>query len=112
MSIDAGPDELKVFNQIVSNLSPLSSAAKRKVLETVIKFLEVDMPPFGAQIAERKPGVVSASDAVPRPFSDKEDISVKEFLMQKEPRTDVERVACLAYFLTHYRNTPEFSTVD
>jgi len=32
--------------------------------------------------------------------------------MEKQPRTDVERVACLAYYLTHYRNTPYFKTLD
>jgi hypothetical protein len=32
--------------------------------------------------------------------------------MQKQPSTDVERVACLAYYLTHYRDTPHFKTLD
>src|SRR5258708_3272898 len=27
-------------------------------------------------------------------------------------RKDVERVACLAFYLTHYRETPEFTTLD
>ena len=32
--------------------------------------------------------------------------------MQKRPTTDVERVAVLAYYLTHYRDTPHFKTLD
>jgi hypothetical protein len=32
--------------------------------------------------------------------------------MEKQPRTDVERVACLAYYLTHYRDMPHFKTLD
>ena len=36
----------------------------------------------------------------------------KEFVLQKQPRTDVERVACLAFYLTHYRNMPHFKTID
>lgn len=32
--------------------------------------------------------------------------------MEKSPKTDVERVACLAYYLTHYRSTPHFKTLD
>ena len=32
--------------------------------------------------------------------------------MQKQPLTDVERVASLAYYLTHYRDTPHFKTLD
>lgn len=39
-------------------------------------------------------------------------LSPKEFIMQKQPRTDVERIACLAYYLTHYRETPHFKTLD
>jgi hypothetical protein len=39
-------------------------------------------------------------------------VSPKDFLLDKKPRTDVERVACLAYFLTHYRDTPFFKTID
>ncbi len=39
-------------------------------------------------------------------------MSPKEFVLQKQPRTDVERVACLAFYLTHYRNTPHFKTID
>ena len=32
--------------------------------------------------------------------------------MEKAPKTDVERVACLAYYLTHYKGTPHFKTLD
>jgi hypothetical protein len=39
-------------------------------------------------------------------------MSPKEFLLEKQPRTDVERVACLAYYLTHYREMPHFKTLD
>jgi hypothetical protein len=39
-------------------------------------------------------------------------MSPKDFLLEKEPRTDVERIACLAYYLTHYRSAPHFKTVD
>ena len=33
-------------------------------------------------------------------------------MFEKQPNTDIERVACLAYFLTHYRDTPHFKTLD
>ena len=45
-------------------------------------------------------------------FSDRQELPPKEFLMQKQPKTDVERVACLAYYLAHFRDTPHFKTVD
>jgi len=39
-------------------------------------------------------------------------MSAKDFIIQKQPRTEVERVACLSYYLTHYRDTPTFKTID
>jgi hypothetical protein len=33
-------------------------------------------------------------------------------MQQKRPDTDIDRIACLAYYLTHYRDTPAFKTVD
>lgn len=32
--------------------------------------------------------------------------------MEKRPATDVDRVVCLAYYLTHYREQQFFRTVD
>ncbi|MBI4313284.1 MAG: hypothetical protein HY594_00560, partial [Candidatus Omnitrophica bacterium] len=34
----------------------------------------------------------------------------KEFIESKKPKTDLERITCLAYYLTHHRNTPQFKT--
>jgi len=33
-------------------------------------------------------------------------------MSEKLARTDIERVACLAYYLTHYRDAPHFKTID
>ena len=45
-------------------------------------------------------------------FGDRATISPKNFLHEKQPKTGIERVACLAYYLAHYRDTPHFKTVD
>ncbi|MGA3100404.1 MAG: hypothetical protein ABSD61_00950 [Terracidiphilus sp.] len=45
-------------------------------------------------------------------FSKEKSLSPKEFLMKKQPLRDVERVACLAYYLGHYRDQPHFKTLD
>ena len=45
-------------------------------------------------------------------FTEDRSLTAKEFLSQKQPLTDVERVACLAYYLTHYMNTRHFKSVD
>ena len=36
--------------------------------------------------------------------------SPKAFMAAKHAKNDLERVACLAYFLTHHRETPSFKT--
>lgn len=38
--------------------------------------------------------------------------SPPEFFRLKKPDTDLQRVACLAYYLTKYRNTPVFKVAD
>ena len=54
----------------------------------------------------------SSEVGTPGSFSEDRSISPKEFMLEKQPRTDVERVACLAYYLTHYKATPHFKTLD
>jgi hypothetical protein len=54
-----------------------------------------------APSASESTGTMSATSASP-----------KAFILEKKPRTDVERITCLAYYLTHIANTPEFKTRD
>ena len=49
------------------------------------------------------PAPAAASGKAPSP---------KEFLAQKQPSTATEHVACLAYYLTHYRDMPQFKAAD
>lgn len=39
-------------------------------------------------------------------------VSIKQFIAQKRPDNVYQRVACLAYYLTYYGNTPHFKTKD
>lgn len=41
-----------------------------------------------------------------------EDLSPKQFMAQKNPKTDMQRIACLGYYLTHFRKTQHFKTRD
>ena len=51
----------------------------------------------------REPEQRFGSGAAPTP---------KQFMLEKRPQTDIERVACLAYYLTHYRDQLHFKTFD
>jgi hypothetical protein len=91
-----------VLPEVIASFQKLSSEGRRRLLETVATFFGIEKAPLAA----------TSTREVGPSFSEDRSISPKEFLRQKLPRTDVERVACLAYYLTHYRDTPHFKTLD
>jgi hypothetical protein len=86
--------------------------ARERILKAAASFFRVSL----ASSSFANPSVDSAShriqSPVPTAFSSEHTISPKDFIRDKQPKTDVERVACLAYYLTHYRETPHFKTID
>jgi hypothetical protein len=59
----------------------------------------------------RGPVTVSYGESTDR-YSKEQSLSPQEFLLKKQPRSDVERVACLGYYLANYRDQPSFKTFD
>lgn len=105
--------ELEAWQIIAGALRTLDSSAQARVLRSVSTLLEIDIAGI------RQPSISSAASnilpsGVNTSFSHSEErqLSPKEFLHQKRPSTDVDKVACLAYYLTHYRNSPYFKTID
>ena len=101
--------ELNAFNQIVSVLATLSSEAKERVIRAALTFLGWG-DRFGYTAEALSIG--DSVEGVRGSYSEDRTLSPKEFMLEKKPLTDVERVACLAYYLTHYRDTPHFKTLD
>ncbi|MGH9876832.1 MAG: hypothetical protein ACRD5H_04285, partial [Nitrososphaerales archaeon] len=102
-------DDLTVFNEIVSALKRLDADRRENMLDSVMTFLRM-----GKRSSRKvEPSYTSGeSGTVHGGYSEDRSISPKDFMLEKQPRTDVERVACLAYYLTHYRGTPHFKTID
>jgi hypothetical protein len=92
-----------VLPEVIASFKKVNLEGRRRLLNTVATFFGIDS---GYGTNSTPPRAPEAS------FSEDRSISPKEFLRQKQPRTDVERVACLAYYLTHYRDTPHFKTLD
>lgn len=108
---NTGLEELEALNAIVRALQGLPSDAKHRVMLSVHTLLNLSGLPAGST---QRGGAVapSAGDTGVAPFSEDRTPSPKEFLHEKKPITDVDRVACLGYYLAHYRDTPHFKTLD
>jgi len=113
MSDSSSPD-FEVVSQIIAMLKPLALDAQKHILTTVCTWLRL---PIGAvqpsaQMGFQPPQVGNLPPTSTMDFSPREEISPKHFLLEKDPKTDTEKIACLAYYLTHYRDTPHFKTMD
>jgi hypothetical protein len=91
--------------KIVDIFEHMKPESRARLFQTLGTYLDVGRTAESPQAA--RPTGEAVSD-----FTEDRSLSAKEFLFQKQPRTDVERVACLAYYLTHYQNTTHFKTVD
>jgi len=102
-------EDFEALSTIIGVLKELDSDAQRRVLQSVQTFLG-----FAPERNQQSPnGTLPFSEApYEQSFSRDRTLSAKEFLRDKNPVTDVERVTCLAYYLTHYRDTPHFKTLD
>jgi hypothetical protein len=116
-SVDIGA-ELEAVNLVIAAIQRLSDEGRANVLRTVATFLAV---PIGGAFLQQAGRVGSrpafddsatSSASGSSGFSEDRALSPKEFLLQKRPLTDVDRVAALGYYLTHYRDQPTFKTLD
>lgn len=108
-SQDATDAELEAFNQIVSALGKLGQDSRRHVWQTVGHFFHIGAGPTRG-VPTSTPEL-SPLNETPH-FTEDRQPSPKQFLLEKRPRTDVDRIAVLAYYLTHYRGQSEFKTID
>lgn len=100
------PDGGDILGKVIALLNPLDVEDRERVLRAVSSFFDLSIS---------KPSSISGDRSVGTPqtkFAESLDPSPKEFMLQRQPRTDVERIACLAYFLTNYRSMPYFKTLD
>lgn len=106
------PDEASVLQRMITDLSSLPEDSRKRLIDTICVFLGLSSPsrvepPSQLTAPQLKPSRLSS-------FQFSEDVSpkVKQFMHDKNPQTDVERVACLAYYLSQYRATPHFRTKE
>jgi len=100
--------ETEALTQIIGLLNRLDQAARQRLFKTIAAFFQLTTEQSPFFTVEKN---ISARKEIAS-FSEDRTMSPKEFLFDKSPQTDVERVVCLAFYLTYYRETPHFKTLD
>jgi len=113
MSEVTSQDMYRILDIMIRELGALPVDQRRRVLATVLTFFgHSDQPIASVTALPVRSSESQLTLIADRSFSEDRSISPKEFLSAKQPQTDIERVACLAYYLTHYRATPLFKTLE
>jgi hypothetical protein len=107
------PDEFGALQAVIAALRPIPRDAQQRIIDSTVTFLGLSAGNRPQNIvSERAFASTNQTYGQAPAFSEDRSMSPKEFVLEKQPRTDVERMACLAYYLTHYRDTPHFKTLD
>jgi hypothetical protein len=101
------PKEVEALGQVLKALHGLEEGQREWVMSSA-------MTNLGLAMTASKPSVSGASQGgVHEAISETiRGMTPKEFLRVKNPQTDVQRIAALAYYLTHERGVPHFKTKD
>lgn len=105
--------EIDVLQKIIKELSVLDDEAKKRIMNTISTFFQMNIGIVsGTSQVIKKINISGESSKNRRDFSQHIIISPKEFMLEKSPRTNAEKMACLGFYLTHYRDMPHFKTLD
>jgi hypothetical protein len=97
---------------VIDRVIDFDDETRRRIFRTALTFYGLDTGLDMPAHSRPQPNLAQTPALHAPAFSERTERSPKEFLFQKQPQTDVERIACLAYYLTHYRDTPHFKTID
>ncbi|MEU6823376.1 hypothetical protein ABZ921_22305 [Streptomyces atriruber] len=113
-SVAATPHaDLAAMQTALTALEGLSSRGRACALAWLSDTLGVEAPPQGTGQVGPVLSAVSSGRGVTAGIAATQGApSPREFVSRKRPDSNVERVACLAYYLGRYRSTPHFKTPD
>lgn len=107
--------ERDALKEVLDALGDLEPDARARVFWSVGTFFDIARQP---SLTESLRSVRADGHDEPVPsrasltFSDHRVLTPKEFMVEKDPKTDVDRVVALAYYLAKYREMPHFKTAD
>ncbi len=102
--------DIAALGTVVDALDKLDEPQRLWVLQTAAARFSLRMQTevLHAKPSVEKTGSSSASDIAQT--QDNGERSPKTFIREKSPQSDVQRITCLAYYLTNFRGTPHFRT--
>jgi hypothetical protein len=101
------PKEVEALGQVLAALQALDEGQREWVISSAMTNLGLAAHPAKAAGA-----ATQHKASAEKPVYSAQPGTPKDFLREKNPQTDVQRIACLAYFLTHQRGQPHFKTKD
>jgi len=117
-----GQSELKTMEIICNAFESLGPSARQRAVQWLLGALgaQDDLAVTSAAISDQQNLMGNGS----RDAQDSQEtlrnqdtvtiteLSPKEFISQKRPQSTVERITCLAFYLTHHRKTRTFNGAD
>jgi hypothetical protein len=102
------------LNRVLSILEGLPDEDRGRIIRAVLSYYAIGTAATQGGIEVKYPQHESVTGAASQPvsFSQELDVTPKAFIVEKRPANDVERIGCLAFYLTHYRDMPHFKTID
>lgn len=104
--------EVVALEAIIDALDPLDEQQKLWVLQTAASRFSLRIENAVPSRGTYPEGAGASAPSSAEPISTGEYSTPQEFIRAKSPKTDVQRVTCLAYYLTKFRKTPLFKTKD
>jgi hypothetical protein len=109
MTEQATAIESDVLKQFIDSLQRLNEDSRLRILRAVSAYFDLSGRLSIANGAAQFPTTQSQREPS---FGNRPSLSPRDFMHEKDPKTDVERVTCLAFYLTNYRDTAHFKTTD
>lgn len=103
--------DVTILSEVVTALNKLDPDARARLIQSISTLYGVPSASRSRPVGIPEPSAQAQSDQRST-FSEDRTLSPKEFVWQKKPKTAIERVVCLAYYLEHYRGAKQFKTGD
>jgi len=105
-------DERQVVKQVLDLLAGLEKEARVRVMKTVVTYFDIPLDLSAKATASISTSAQFGEKDRAQTFSGHRTLTPKDFMFEKAPHTDVDRVVCLGYYLSHYADKPHFKTID